>query len=100
MAEMRTDAATLQAEASNFDRISGELRTVMGNVEQTATELATHLQGAAGTATQQALARYHEKAQQQTKVLDDIQTNINAAGIQYSKADDEQASALGSEMGF
>ena len=93
MAEMKTDAATLRAEASSFDRISNELQQVMSQVESTGGELAGHMQGAAGQAAQQALARFHEKAQAQVKVLGEITNNINQAGIQYSKADDEQASS-------
>jgi WXG100 family type VII secretion target len=98
MAEMRTDAATLSAEAQNFDRISGELQRVISQVEQTGGELAGHWLGAAGTAAQNALNRFHEAGQQQIKALSDISTNIHGAGIQYSKADDEQASALSSQM--
>ncbi|MEI7915991.1 MAG: WXG100 family type VII secretion target [Mycobacteriaceae bacterium] len=98
MAEMRTDAATLSAEAASFDRIAGQLQQVMSQVESTGSELTSHMTGAAGTAAQQALARFHEKAQAQTQVLNDIVTNINQAGIQYSKADDEAQSSLGSQM--
>ncbi|MGF2943973.1 WXG100 family type VII secretion target [Mycobacterium sp. Lab-001] len=100
MAEMKTDAATLRAEASNFDRVSTELQQVMGQVDSTAGELASHMQGQAGQAAQQALVRFKEKAQQQVQVLSEIVNNINSAGIQYSKADDEQASALSSQMNF
>ncbi len=97
---MKTDAAALRAEAGNFDRISGELRQVMGQVESTGGELVSHWHGAAGTAAQAALARFHEKAQAQAQVLGDIVSNIHSAGIQYSKADDEQSSALSSQMSF
>ncbi|BBZ46751.1 WXG100 family type VII secretion target [Mycobacterium parmense] len=100
MAEMRTDAATLRAEASNFDRISSELQTVIRGVESTGGELASHWRGQAGAAAQQALARFHEAGQQQIKALTDISQNIQGAGIQYSKADDEQAGSLSSQMNF
>src|ERR1700730_14432697 len=98
MAEMKTDAATLSAEASNFDRISGELERVIRGVESTGGELAGHWRGQAGAAAQQAMQRFHEAGQAQIKALTDIHTNISQAGIQYSSADDEQASSLGSEM--
>ena len=98
MAEMRTDAATLAAEAASFDRIAGELQQVMGQIRSYGTELTGHMSGAAGTAAQQALVRFDEKAQAQTKVLNDIVTNIQQAGVQYSKADDEAQSALSSQM--
>jgi WXG100 family type VII secretion target len=100
MAEMKTDAATLSAEASNFDRISGELQRVIASVESTGGELASHWTGQAGTAAQQALGRFHEAGQAQIKTLTEISGNISQAGIQYSKADDEQASSLSSQMNF
>src|ERR1700735_1609276 len=98
MAEMRTDAAALSAEAANFDQISGELQRVIAGVEQTGGELSSHMVGQAGTAAQQALARFHEAGQAQIKALNEISGNIHGAGIQYSKADDEQASSLSSQM--
>jgi WXG100 family type VII secretion target len=100
MAEMKTDAATLRAEASNFDRIGGELQSVIGQVEQTGNELASHWKGQAGVAAQQALARFHEAGQAQIKTLSEISNNIQGAGIQYSAADEEQASSLSSQMNF
>lgn len=100
MAEMKTDAATLSAEASNFDRISGELQRVIQTVESTGGELAGHWRGQAGTAAQQALQRFHEAGQAQIKALSEISQNIHGAGIQYSSADDEQASSLSSQMNF
>src|ERR1700728_2895105 len=100
MAEMRTDAAALSAEASNFDRISSELQQVISTVESTGGELASHWRGQAGTAAQQALTRFHEAGQAQIKALSEISSNIHNAGIQYSKADDEQASSLSSQMNF
>jgi WXG100 family type VII secretion target len=100
MAEMRTDAAALSAEASNFDRISGELQQVIGQVEATGGELAGHWRGQAGAAAQQALARFHEAGQAQIKALGDISTSIHGAGVEYTKADDEQASSLSSQMNF
>jgi WXG100 family type VII secretion target len=100
MAEMRTDAATLSAEAANFDRISNELQQVIRGVETTAGELAGHWRGQAGAAAQQALGRFHEAGQAQIKALNDISNNISSAGIHYDRADDEQASSLSSQMNF
>ena len=57
-------------------------------------------QGQAGSATQQALTRFHEAGQAQIKALGDISQNIHHAGIQYSRADEEQAGALSSQMNF
>lgn len=95
---MQTDAATLSAEAANFDRIAGELKTVIQGVESTGAELASGWQGQAGTAAQQALVRYHEAALAQERQLMEISSNISQAGIQYTSADDEQAGSLSSQM--
>lgn len=100
MAEMRTDAATLSAEAANFDRISGELKGVIASVESTGSELAAQWTGQAGTAAQGALARFHEAGQAQIAALNEISTNISQAGVQYSSSDDEQAGSLSSQMNF
>jgi WXG100 family type VII secretion target len=99
MAEMKTDAAALSAEAANFDRIASELTTVISGVEHTGGELAGHWTGAAGSAAQQALARFHEAGQAQIKALNDIHDKIHQAGIQYTRANEEQASALNSTAG-
>jgi WXG100 family type VII secretion target len=100
MAEMKTDSAALSAEASNFDRISNELQQVIRQVESTGAELASQWRGQAGAAAQQALVRFHEAGQAQIKALTDISTNISQAGVQYSSADDEQASSMSSQMNF
>ena len=55
MAQMNTDAAVLAKEASNFERISGELKGVIGQVESTAGALAGQWHGQAGAAAQAAL---------------------------------------------
>jgi WXG100 family type VII secretion target len=100
MAEMKTSAPALKAEAANFDRIGGELTQMMGQVETTAGELRTHVRGQAGDAIQAALDRFKEKQQQSINVLNEIHTNIAQAGVQYEKADDEQAATLSSQMNF
>lgn len=100
MAEMKTDAATLRAEAANFDRISNELQQVIRGVESTAGELAGQWRGQAGTSAQQALQRFHDAGQAQIKALTDISQSISSAGIQYSSADEEQAGSLSAQMNF
>jgi WXG100 family type VII secretion target len=95
---MNTDVAVLAKEAANFERISGELTAVIGQVEATAGALATQMVGQAGTAAQQALIRFQEAAAQQTKQLDDISANIHTSGVDYTTTDDDQASALMSSM--
>jgi WXG100 family type VII secretion target len=98
MAEMRTDTSTLSAEASNFDRISGELQRVIAGVESTGGELAGHWKGQAGAAAQQALGRFHEAGQEQIKALSEISRQIHGASTQYAGADDEQAGNLGGTL--
>ena len=95
---METDAATLSAEAQNFDGIAGELKAVIQGVESTGAELAGVWKGQAGTAAQEALVRFQEAARAQESQLMEISTNISQAGIQYTSADDDQAGSLSSQM--
>lgn len=98
MAAMNTDVAVLAAEASNFDTISGELKGVMSHVESVGGALAAAMVGEAGSAAQAALTRFHEAAIQQQQELTDISNNIHTAGVQYSSADEDQASSLAGTM--
>ncbi len=98
MAAMNTDVAVLAAEASNFDTISGELKGVMSHVESVGGALAAAMVGDAGNAAQAALTRFHEAAIQQQQELTDISNNIHTAGVQYSSADEDQASSLAGTM--
>jgi len=100
MAEMKTDAAALAQEAGNFERIAGDLKTQIDQVESTAGSLQAQWRGAAGQAAQAAVLRFQEAANKQKAELDEVSTNIRQAGVQYSKADDEQQQALSSQMGF
>jgi len=100
MAEMKTDAATLRAEAGNFDSINSELQGVIGRVEGAGTNLLAVWQGQASGAAAQALDRFKEKASAQRALLEEISKNINEAGIQYSSADEDQAGSLSSQMNF
>ncbi|SRX92891.1 10 kDa culture filtrate antigen EsxB (LHP) (CFP10) [Mycobacterium tuberculosis H37Rv] [Mycobacterium shimoidei] len=98
MAQMQTDAAVLAKEASNFERISGELKGVIAHVESVAGTLAGQFQGQAGTAAQTALMRFQEAANQQIMELNDISTNIHTAGAHYTSTDEEQSGNLSSAM--
>lgn len=69
MAEMKTDAATLAQEAGNFERISGDLKTQIDQVESTAGSLQGQWRGAAGTAAQAAVVRFQEAANKQKQAL-------------------------------
>jgi len=99
MAQMNTDAAVLAKEAGNFDRISGELKAIIGQIESTAGALASHMQGGAGLAAQSAIQRFTEAGNQQIMQLTDISNNIHTSGVQYTSTDDDQASALQQAMG-
>jgi WXG100 family type VII secretion target len=99
MAQMQTDAAVLAKEASNFERISGELKGVIAHVESVAGSLAPQFQGQAGSAAQAALMRFQEAANQQIQELNDISTNIHTAGAHYTSTDEEQSSSLSHAMG-
>lgn len=98
MAQMNTDAAVLAKEAANFERISGELKSVIAQVDSTAGALAVQMQGQAGTAAQQALIRFQEAANKQIQELNDISNNIHTSGTQYTSTDDDQAGNLASSM--
>lgn len=100
MPEMRTDAAKLRAEASNFEQIAGELQQIIRMVESTGGELSGKWRGKAGKAAQEALKRFQEAGQAQTNALSDISSGIHQAGIQYGKADDEQSATLAAQMKF
>lgn len=94
------DAAALSSAASEFDGISNELKSAISAIDSTAGELAFQLQGPAGTAAQAAFSRFREAATRQVSVLNDIQQNLNAAGVQYQSAPDDGSSSLGGSMGF
>ncbi len=88
----------MQTEAGNFDRIAGELTTVMNQVGMTASGLAASMQGAAGMAAQAALTRFEEAARQQTQLLTEISQNVQQGGVQYDTADFDASEALANQM--
>lgn len=98
MPQMNTDAAVLAKEAGTFERISGELKAVMAQVEGTATALAGQWHGQAGQAAQAALLRFQEAANRQVQELNDISNNISTAGVQYTSTDEDQTSSLQASM--
>ena len=95
---MNTDVAVLAKEAGNFERISGELKGVISQVEATASSLMPQWVGQAGQAAQAAFMRYQEAAARQIQELNDISANIHTSGVQYSSTDEDQHSALSSAM--
>ncbi|BCI50789.1 ESAT-6-like protein EsxB [Mycolicibacterium litorale] len=95
---MNTDIAVLAKEASNFERISGELQGVMRSVDATANSLLPQWRGQAGEAAQAALLRYQEAAQAQIQTLTEISSNIHTSGTQYGSTDEDQAGSLASSM--
>jgi WXG100 family type VII secretion target len=99
MAAMNTDAAVLAKEASNFERISGELKGVIAQVEGTAGALAGQWQGQAGVAAQSALERFREAAARQVQELNDISGNIHTSGVNYTVTDEDQKSLLDTMSG-
>lgn len=95
---LQTDAPVLAREAANFERIAEALKTVLARVESTAAEMDSHWQGTAAKAAQSAISRFHEAASAQVQQLNDISTNIQTAGAQYSATDDERAGAIAGAM--
>jgi WXG100 family type VII secretion target len=98
MDPLRTETAAMQTEAGNFDRVAGELTTVMNQVGMTAAGLASTMQGAAGMAAQAALTRFEEAARQQTQLLTEISQNVQQGGVQYDTADFDASEALANQM--
>src|SRR3954470_1919268 len=98
MAQMNTDTAVLASEAANFDRIAGELNSVIAQVQGTAGALQGQWHGQAGVAAQSALDRFNVAASRQQQQLTEISSNIHSSGVQYSTADEDQSSALHTAM--
>ena len=100
MPQMNTDAAVLAKEASNFERISDELKQVIAAVDMTANSLKAQWTGQAGVAAQTALQRFDAAAATQIQELNDISNNIHTSGIQYTSTDDDQAAVVAQAMQF
>ncbi|WP_234706240.1 WXG100 family type VII secretion target [Mycolicibacterium setense] len=98
MPGLTADPAVLAKEASNFERIAGELNTVMHRVDQIGGQLSANLKGAAGTAAHSAVIRFQEAATKVNTELDEISSNIGVTGTDYVGTDDDQATALGSTV--
>ncbi|MGE2835369.1 WXG100 family type VII secretion target [Mycobacterium sp. SMC-4] len=99
MGLVNADTPQLMAEAANFDRICGELATVLGQVESTAAALQASMNSeGAGAAAQAALLRFNEAAGQQIRLLEDISQNINISGTSYQNTDAQNADELANQM--
>jgi WXG100 family type VII secretion target len=98
MAQINTDTAVLAKEAGNFGRISDELKSVLANVESTASALAGQWRGFSGHASQDALARYKAAAEHLIQHLKDILDKLQQAGVAYHSTDEDQASQLAKAM--
>jgi WXG100 family type VII secretion target len=98
MAQMQTDAAVLAKEASNFERIAGELRGHQAHVDSTAGALQGQWHGQAGQAAQAALQRFDQAITQQLQELNDISSNIHTAGVHYTSTDEDQTATLAASM--
>lgn len=95
---MNTDTAVLAQGAEQFNTVNVGLRGEITKVESNASELMASWRGAAGSAAQEAFVRFQEAALNQTKVLDEIASNIHGAGVGYTAQDDDQSSALASTI--
>jgi ESAT-6 family protein len=95
---MRAETAALQTEATNFDRIAGELTTVLNQVGMTAAGLAATMVGPAGLAAQGALTRFEEASTQQTNLLTEISQNVQQGGVQYDTADFDLSENFANQM--
>ncbi len=99
MSLVHADTPQLMAEAANFDRICGELSSVLAQVESTAASLQASLNSeGAGAAAQAALLRFNEASSQQIRLLNDISQNIHTSGASYLNTDVNNADDLASQM--
>lgn len=94
MEQMNADVAVLARAAGNFERISGELKAVIAQVEGTAGALAAGWQAQDGAAARSALERFRAAATRQVHELNEISGDIHTSGVQYPPADAEHISTL------
>jgi WXG100 family type VII secretion target len=99
MAQEEPDAV-LAKEANNFERISGELKSVIAQVEGTAGALIGQWQGAGGDDSRTALERFREAAARQVLVLNDISGMIHASGVQYASTSGDSTLDAGEDYGL
>lgn len=96
---VNADTPQLMAEAASFDRLCGELSSVLAEVDGTAGSLAAYLNSeGAGAAAQAALTRFNEASTQQIRLLTEISENINISGVQYLKSDEDNAADFARQM--
>jgi len=99
MSLVNADTPQLMAEAANFDRICGELSSVLAQVESTAASLQASMNSeGAGASAQSALLRFNEASNQQIRLLNDISQNIHTSGTAYLNIDANNADDLASQM--
>lgn len=94
-ANSATGSAALSATASEFDSVAAELQGAIARVEATAADLLGALQGPAGAAAQAAFMRFGDASAKQIRLLQEIETNISQAGIQYQTDTDGQPDLTG-----
>ena len=95
---LRTNTSALATEAANFERIAGELKSVIAKIESTGAEFDANWKGETADAVKQALKRFSEAATGKTQELNDIAAKIHSAATQYDTTDDERATALQAAM--
>jgi len=89
-AEMRSDCAQLAQNANNLDRLTSEIAQVGSRVNSTGSELASHIQGRAGTEVVSRLQRTSENIQAALRELHDALESVHSSCQQYD-APREQA---------
>ena len=93
--ENALDQEILAKEASRFDRISSEPKSVTAQVDSTASIMTDSLSGGtAFQAAQQALFRFRKAAARKIRLLNSISSDIQNTGKQNTFRDDELADQL------
>ena len=93
MAEMRTEAATLNAEAQNFDRIAQDLGKEKQTVDSTGSSLAGTWQGQAATAFTNAYLEFNADFTKVIQALNNLGDKLRVAGVNYNTTEEANQSA-------
>jgi len=98
---MTTNTDDLNQQANKLSSISQEFQAAVQRVDSIAGELASQMQGAAGTAAQQSLSSFNQAANQQNQLLEQIGQTITTSGGHYETQSSDSASSISNvDMGM
>ena len=94
-ADMNTDCAQAAQNAENFARLTAEIAQVGNQVESTGSELASHVQGQAGTQVASRLQRTTESIQAALRELHGALESVHASCQQYNALGEQVLHPMG-----